>query len=127
MSIGGPAFCAQVLGALLGGGGLRQHAGGGAEFSLCLLGLQFQIDFIEGCQRLTDVDRLADFHQAFRDLPRHAKTHVGLDPGLDRADETALRRLGLVMHGSHQNRPGRHRFFRGRVSAAGQRNRNESQ
>ena len=107
LRIGGPALGAQILGALLGGGGLRQHAGGGAEFGLGLLGLQFQIDLVEGGERLADIDGLADFDQALGDLAGHPKAHVGLDPGLDGADKTALRGFRLVMHGGDQNRPRR--------------------
>ncbi len=64
LRIGGPALGAQFLGAVFGGGGLRQHAGGGAEFGLGLLGLQLQIDLVEGGQRLADIDGLADLDQA---------------------------------------------------------------
>ena len=95
LRIGGPALGAQILGALLGGGSLRQHAGGGAEFGLGLLGLQLQIDFIEGGERLADIDGLADLDQALGYLAGDAKAHVGLDPGLDGADKAALWGLGL--------------------------------
>ena len=81
-----------------GGGGLRQHAGGGAEFGFRLLGLQLQIDFIERRERLADIDGLADLDQALGDFAGHPEAHVGLDPGLDGADETALRGFLLVMH-----------------------------
>ena len=104
LRIGGPALGAQILGALLGGARLRQHAGGGAEFGLGLFGLQFQIDLIEGRERLADIDGLADFHKALRHLAGHPKTHVGLDPRPDRADKTALRLLSLVMRGGDQDR-----------------------
>jgi hypothetical protein len=127
LRVRGPAFGAQIPGALLGGGGLRQHAGGGAEFGLRLLGLQLQIDFIEGGQGLADIDGLADLDQAFCHFAGDPKTHVGFDPRLDGADKAALRRFGLVMHGCHQNRaPGRG-FLGGHVVAAGQRNRQQRQ
>ena len=71
--------------------GLRQHAGGGAEFGLGLLGLQLEVDFIQGGERLADVDGLADLDQALGDLAGHPEAHVGLDPGTDGADETARR------------------------------------
>ena len=69
-----------------------------------LLGLQLQIDFIEGGERLADVDGLADLDQPLCHLAGDPEAHVGLDPGLDRADETALRRLRLIMDGGDQNR-----------------------
>jgi hypothetical protein len=64
LRIGGPALGAQILGALLGGARLGQHPSGGAEFGLGLFGLQFQIDLIEGRERLADIDGLAYFHKA---------------------------------------------------------------
>ena len=112
LRVGGPALGAQILGALFGGGGLRQHAGRGAQFGLGLLGLQFQIDFIEGRERLADIDGLADLDQALGDLAGDPKAHVGLDPRLDGADKAALRRLRLVMHGCDQNRARRGRSSR---------------
>jgi hypothetical protein len=122
-----PACCAQVLGALLGGTRLRQHAGGGAEFGLGLLGLQLQVDFIEGGEGLADIDGLADFNQAFCNFAGDPKTHVGFDPGLDGADKTARRRFRLVMHRRHQNRAGGHGFLGDLLIAAGQRDRHNSQ
>ncbi len=127
LRVGRPALGAQFLGAGFGGGGLRQHAGGGTQFGLGLLGLQLQIDLIEGGQRLADIDGLADFDQAFCDLAGHPKAHVGLDPGLDGADKTALRRFRLVMHRGHQNRARRGGLFGDRVVAAGQRHRQQGQ
>ena len=121
LRIGGPALGAQILGALLGGGGLRQHAGGGAEFGLGLLGLQLQIDFIEGGERLADIDGLADLDQALCHLAGNPKAHVGLDPGLDGADEAALRRFRLVMHGRDQHRAPGSGLFGHLLVAAGQR------
>jgi hypothetical protein len=114
-----PALGAQILGALLGGGGLRQHAGGGMQLRIGLLDLQLEVDFIKGCQRLADIDGLADLDQAFCHLARDAEAHVGLDPGLDGAYKAALRRFGLVVHGCHQNRARwRHLFGRQLVAAA---------
>ncbi len=104
LRVGGPALGAQILGALLGGARLRQHAGGGAEFGLRLLGLQLQVDLIEGGERLADIDGLADLDQALGDLAGNPEAHVGLDPGPDGADKAALRGLGPVMHGSDQDR-----------------------
>ncbi len=98
LRVGGPALGAEILGAGFGGTGLGQHAGGGVEFGLSLLGLQFQIDFIEGCEGLTDIDGLADFDQAFRHLAGDPEAHVGLDPRPDGADKAALGRFRLVMH-----------------------------
>ena len=121
LRVGGPALGAQILGALLGGAGLRQHAGGGAEFGLGLLGLQFQIDFIEGRQRLADIDGLADLDQALGDLAGDPKAHVGFDPGLDGADEAALRRFRLVMHRATSTGRDGAAFSRDLVVAAGQR------
>ena len=112
---------------MLGRCGLRQHAGGGAEFGLGLLGLQLQIDFIEGGERLADIDGLADLDQALCDLAGDPKTHVGLDPGLDGADKTALRRFRLVMHRRHQHRAPRGGLFGDFLVAAGQRDRQNSQ
>ena len=127
LRVGGPALGAQILGALFGGGGLRQHAGGGAEFGLGLLGLQLQIDLVEGGERLADIDGLADFDQALGDLAGYPETHVGLDPGLDRADETALGRFRFVMHGGDQNRPRWGGLLGDLVIAAGQRDRDQRQ
>jgi len=121
------SLCAQILGALLRRGGLRQHAGGGAQLGLGLLGLQLQIDFIEGGQRLSDVDSLADFDQAFCDFAGHAETHVGLDPRLDGAHKAALRRFRLVTHRGHQYRTRRRRFLGDLVVAAGQGDRQQGQ
>ena len=100
----------------LGGGGLRQHAGGGAEFGLGLLGLQLQIDFIQGCQRLADIDGLADLDQALCDLAGDPEAHVGLDPG--RMVPTKLRSgdSGLVMHRCDQHRARREWLSRRPVS-----------
>ena len=125
LRVGGPAFYAQVLGARLGGGGLRQHAGGGGKFSLGLLGLQFQIDFIQGGKRLADIDGLADFDQALCDLAGDAKTHVGFDARADSADKTALGGFRLIMDGGDQNRPAGSRFLGGLLVAADQRNRQQ--
>jgi hypothetical protein len=122
LRVRGPALGAQILGALLGGGGLRQHAGGGMQLRIGLLGLQLQIHFIKGCQRLTDIDGLADFDQAFCHLARDAEAHIGLDPGLDGADKAALRRLGLVMYGCHQNGTRWRHLFGGQLIAAAQGN-----
>ena len=127
LRVGGPALGAQILGALLGGARLRQHAGGGAEFGLGLLGLQLQIDFVEGGERLADIDGLADFDQALCDLAGNPEAHVGLDPGPDGADEAALRRLGLVMHGGDQNRTARGGRFGRLFVAAGQREHRKGQ
>ena len=92
-----------------------------------LLGLQLQVDFIEGGQGLADIDGLADLNQALCDLAGDPKTHVGLDPGLDGADETALRRFRLVVHGSDQHRtPGRG-FFGHLVITTGQGDRQQGQ
>jgi len=112
---------------LLGGGGLRQHTGRGAEFGFGLLGLQLQVDFIEGGERLADIDGLADFDQALCNLARDPKTHVGLDPRLDGADETALRRFGLVMHGRDQDRAPGGGLFGYLFIAAGQRDHRQRQ
>ncbi len=120
LRVRGPPLRAQILGALLGGGGLRQHAGGGAEFGLGLFGLQFQIDFIEGGQRLADIDGLPDFDQAFCHFARDAEAHIGFDPGLDGADKTALRRFRLVMDCGHQDGPRWSHSFGGQLVAAGQ-------
>ena len=127
MRIGGPALGAQILGAGFGGGGLRQHAGGGAEFGLGLLGLQLQIDFIQGGERLADIDGLADLDQTLGDLAGYPKPHVGLDPGLDRADKAALRRFRLVMHGGDQNRAPGSSLLGDLLVAAGQRNHQQRQ
>ena len=127
MRVGGPALGAQILGALFGGGGLRQHAGRGAEFGLGLLGLQLQIDFIEGGERLADIDGLADFHQSLGNLARDPKAHVGFDPRANGADETALGGLRLIMHGGDQNRPTGGSFFGHCFVAAGQRNHRQRQ
>ena len=90
LRVGGPAFYAQVLGAGLGGGGLRQHAGGGGKFGLGLFGLQFQIDFIKRGQGLADIDGLADLDQALCDLAGYPKADVGFNSRLDGADKAAL-------------------------------------
>ncbi len=127
LRVGGPAFGAKILGALLGGGGLPQNAGGGAEFGLGLLGLQFQIDFIEGGERLADFDGLADLDQALCNLARHPKAHVGLDPGPYGADKAALRRGGLIMDGRDQNRAPGSRLLGRDFVAAGQRNHRQRQ
>ena len=97
------------------------------EFGVGLLGLELQIDLVQRCQGLADIDGLADFDQAFGDLAGDPKAHVGLDPGLDRADKTALRRFRLVMGGGDQHRARRHRFFGDFVVAAGQGERQKSQ
>ena len=127
LRVGGPALGAQILGALLSGAGLRQHAGGGAEFGLGLLGLQFQIDFIEGCQGLADIDGLADFHQAFCHFARDPEPHVGLDSGLDGANKAAFRRFRLVMHGGDQDRARRRHFLRNHLVAPSQGDRYQRQ
>ncbi len=113
---------AQLPGADLGGAGLRQHAGRGAEFGLGLLGLQLQVDFIEGRERLADIDGLADLDQTFGDLAGDPEAHVGLDPRTDGADEAALRRLGFIMRGGDQNRSRRLGLLGDRIVAAGQGN-----
>ncbi len=100
--------------------GLRQHAGRGGEFGYRLLGLQLQVDLIEGRQRLADLDGLADLDQALCDLAGDPKAHVGFDPWLDGADETALRRLRLIMHRRHQNRAPGGGLFGDLFVAAGQ-------
>ena len=112
---------------MLGGGGLHQHAGGGAELGLRLLGLQLQIDFIEGGERLADVDGLTDLDQPLCHLARDPEAHVGLDPGLDRTDETALRRLRLIMDGGDQNGATGGGLFGHLVVAAGQRKHRQRQ
>ena len=122
-----PALGAQILGALFGGGGLRQHAGSGMQFRIGLFGLQLQVDLIEGCQRLADIDGLPDFDQAFCHLARDAEAHVGLDPRLDGAYKAALRRLGLVVHGCHQDGARWRHLFRGQLVAAGQGDRQHRQ
>jgi len=58
---------------------LRPSARGG------LLGLELQIDLVEGRERLADLDGLANFHQTLGDLAGNAKAQVTLDPGPDRA------------------------------------------
>ena len=72
--------------------GLRQHAGGGADLGLGLLGLQLQIGLVERRQRLAGLDGLADLDQPLRHLAGDPEAHVGLDPRPDRADEAALGR-----------------------------------
>ena len=119
LGIRGPALGAQILGALLGGAGLRQDPGGSTEFGFGLLGLQFQIDFIERRQRLADIDGLSDFDQALCDLARDPKAHIGLDPGLYRADKTALGGFGLVMDGGDQHRTPRGNLLGRLIIAAG--------
>jgi len=94
---------------------------------LGLLGLQFQIDFIEGGERLADLDGLTDFNEALCDLAWDPKAHVGSMRGLMVADKAPLRRGGLIMHGSDQNgRPGNGLFGRDFV-AAGQRDHRQRQ
>ena len=127
MRVGGPALGAQILGAGFGGGGLRQHAGGGAEFGLGLLGLQLEVDFIQRCQGLADIDGLADLDQTLGDLAGHPEAHVGLDPGANGADETARRVLRLVMHLGDQHRAPGSGFLGDRLVAAGQRDRQQRQ
>jgi hypothetical protein len=107
--------------------GLRQHAGGRAEFGLGLFGLQFQIDLIEGRERLADIDGLAYFHKALRHLAGQPKAHVCLDPRPDRADKTALRLLSLVMRDGDKDRARGPGFFGDRLIAADQRNRQQCQ
>ena len=97
------------------------------EFGLGLLGLQLQIDLIEGGERLADIDGLADLDQALCHLAGDPKAHVGLDPGLDGADKTALRRLRLIMHGRDQNRAPGGGLFGGLFVAAGQGDRHQRQ
>ncbi len=127
MRIGGPALGAQILGALFRGTGLGQYAGGGAEFCLGLLGLQFQIDFIEGCQGLADINCLADFDQALCHFARDPEPHVGLDSGLDGANEAAFRRFRLVVHGGDQDRARRRHFLRNHLVAPSQGDRQHGQ
>ncbi len=117
----------KIFCALFGGGRLAQHAGGGAELGLGLLGLQFQVDFIEGGERLADIDGLADLNQPLGDLAGHAKAHVGFDPGLDRADKAALRRGGFIMDRGDQNRASGGGFLRYLFVASGQREHRKSQ
>ena len=127
MRVRGPAFAAQILGALLGSGRLRQYAGGGAVLGLRLLGLQLQIDFIKGGERLADINGLADFHEALGDLAGNPEAHVGLDPGPDGANEAAFRGFGRILHGSDQNRTsGGGRFSRFFI-ATGQREHRQGQ
>ncbi len=97
------------------------------EFGLGLLGLQLQVDFIQRRQRLADIDGLADLDQALGDLAGDPKAHVGLDPGADGADKTALRAFRLVMHGSDQYRAPGSGFLGHRVVAAGQGDRQHRQ
>lgn len=102
MGIGRPAPRPQILGAPLGGTGLRQDTGRSGQFRGCLLGLQFEIDLIEGGERLADLDDLPDFYEALRHLPRNAEAHVGFDTRPDSPDKGALRRAGLIMDRRHQ-------------------------
>ncbi len=127
LRIGGPALGAKILGALLGSGGLRQHAGGGGKLGLRLLGLQLQIDFIQYRQRLAEIDGLADFDQTLGDLARNPEAHVGLDPGLDRADKASLGGCGFIFDGGDQNRASGNGLFRRRFLAAAQRDHRKSQ
>jgi hypothetical protein len=120
LGVGGPTLGAKVLGALLGRTRLRQHASRGTEFGLRLLGLQFEIDLIEGCQRLVDINGLADVDQAAGDLAGHAETHVGLDPGFDRADKASFGRFRLIMHCGDQDWPARGCLFSDGIIATGQ-------
>ncbi len=97
------------------------------EFRISLLGLQFQVDFIKGRQRLAEIHGLADLDQAFCHLARHPKAHIGLDARADGADKAARGRFRLVVHGGHQNRARRGRLFRRQLIAAGQRDRHQRQ
>ncbi len=80
----------------------------------------FQIDLVEGRQWLADLDVLADLHEALGDLAGDPEAHIGLDPRADGADETALRRFRLVMHGRDQHGAGWLGFRLGFLAAAGQ-------
>ena len=81
LRVRGPALGAKILGALFGGGRLPQHAGGGAELGLGLLGLQLQIDLIEGGERLADIDGLADLNQPLGDLAGTRESPCRFRPG----------------------------------------------
>ena len=60
-------------------------------------------------------------------LPGYPESDVGLDPRPDDADKAALRRFGLIMHGSDQNRPTGNGFVGGLFVAAGKSNRRQGQ
>ena len=92
-----PALGFQILCALLGRGGLGQDAGRGGLFSLGLLGLELQVDLVEGGERLADFDGLADLHETLGDLAGNPKAEIALDSGTDGADEAALGRLGIIV------------------------------
>ena len=86
-----------------------------------MLGLQLQIDLVEGGERLADIDGLANLDQAPRDLAGNPEAHIRLDPGPDGADKAALGGFGRIMHRRDQNRTSRSDGFSGLLIAAGQR------
>ena len=105
---------------------LLEHARRRAEFGGSVFGLQFQIDFIEHCQRLADVDSLAHFNETLQDLARDAETHIGLNARPDGADERSLGRQGFIVDGRHQHGARLLALFGRSLAAGAQRQRDPS-
>ena len=68
-----------------------EHAGRGAQFRLRLLGLQFEIDLVEGRERLAGNHEGADLNEALRHLSADTETQIAFDPRANGADKVRSR------------------------------------
>ena len=105
LGVGRPTFLPEFLGARFSGARLPEHAGRGAQFRLRLLGLQFEVDLVEGRERLAGNHEGADLNEALRHLSADTETQIAFDARANGADKSAIAGRCDVVDAGDQHRP----------------------